>query len=25
MEIASARIEHEKNKPVQTKLFNGKE
>jgi site-specific DNA-methyltransferase (adenine-specific) len=25
MEIASARIEHEKNKPVQQKLFNGKE
>jgi site-specific DNA-methyltransferase (adenine-specific) len=25
MDIASARIEHEKNKPVQTKLFNGKE
>jgi site-specific DNA-methyltransferase (adenine-specific) len=25
MEIASARIEHEKNKPVQTKLFDGKE
>ena len=24
MDIASARIEHEKNKPVQTKLFNGK-
>jgi site-specific DNA-methyltransferase (adenine-specific) len=25
MDIASARIEHEKNKPVQQKLFNGKE
>jgi DNA modification methylase len=25
MDIASARIEHEKNKPVQTKLFDGKE
>jgi site-specific DNA-methyltransferase (adenine-specific) len=24
MDIASARIEHEKNKPVQTKLFDGK-
>ena len=24
MEIASARIEHEKNKPVQTKLFDSK-
>jgi DNA modification methylase len=25
MDIASARIEHEKNKPIQTQLFNGKE
>jgi site-specific DNA-methyltransferase (adenine-specific) len=24
MDIASARIEHEQNKPVQTKLFDGK-